>query len=90
VTSEVRAPEQPPWQRSWWYVARGEWPTLAWIVGLHVVVLAAWCGCKFRLGRCVALSLVLLALGGLGTTVAYHRRARASRDCVCRRRSRAS
>ena len=67
----VATPE--PWRRSWLYRAPGETPALLWIVGIHALAavglvllplppLAAW-----------PIAAALLWVGGMGTTVAYHR-----------------
>jgi len=65
--------ESRPWARSWWRPAPGENKTLFWIalihvtavIGLIVVPLPSWP---------IALAALLLTwIGGLGTTVCYHR-----------------
>ncbi len=62
-----------PWKGPWWRPAPGEWPVLAWIilihltavVGLVLVPLPGW-GLFF-------LTLSFIWVGGIGTTVCYHR-----------------
>jgi fatty-acid desaturase len=67
------APALPPWKRSWFYRAPGETPTLAWIFGIHVLALLGLLLLPFPGWPLAAVALVLLCLGGLGTTVGYHR-----------------
>jgi stearoyl-CoA desaturase (delta-9 desaturase) len=62
-----------PWQRSWFHCARGEIPTLAWILSLHVVGVVGLCLLPLPSLPMLAVAVGLLFLGGLGTTLAYHR-----------------
>jgi len=62
-----------PWEGSWWLPAPGGWPTFLWLILIHVTALAGlilvpWPGSYVFLG-----ALVLAWLGGIGTTVCYHR-----------------
>ena len=73
VAPRDRTGARPPWKRSWLYCAPREAKTLAWIALIHVaavagLVLLPFPGLPVVLGACA-----LFALGGLGTTVAYHR-----------------
>lgn len=67
------APEPPPWTWSWTRWAPGEGPTFGWVVGIHLLALIGLV--LFPLpGWPLALAAYgLFWLGGLGTTVAYHR-----------------
>jgi fatty-acid desaturase len=63
----------PPWQWPWWRAAAGEGVTLAWIVLIHLtavvgLVLYPWPGWRVVLG-----AYALAWVGGMGTTVCYHR-----------------
>ncbi|MEK7412093.1 MAG: acyl-CoA desaturase [Planctomycetota bacterium] len=67
-----------PWQRSFFWSAPNEWPTLWWVIGIHAAAITALvlqaCGVlPLPPWPVLVLALVLLTLGGLGTTVAYHR-----------------
>lgn len=62
-----------PWTRTWLYRAPGETATLLWIAGLHIAVAIGLWVLPFPGWTVVAIALVFCALGGLGTTVAYHR-----------------
>ncbi|MBK6940275.1 MAG: hypothetical protein IPH13_08720 [Planctomycetes bacterium] len=70
--SSSRDPDRP-WTWSWFTWLPGEGITLAWIVLIHVtsivgLVLYPWPGLTIALA-----AYALYFLGGLGTTVAYHR-----------------
>ena len=62
-----------PWQRSWFYHAPGEVITQWWILGLHAVAIAGIILFPFPPLGALAVAGVLIFLGGLGTTVCYHR-----------------
>jgi sn-1 stearoyl-lipid 9-desaturase len=62
-----------PWKMPWWRPTRGDGPTFGWMIMIHVgalaaLVLAPLPGWPIFLGACA-----LHFLGGLGTTVCYHR-----------------
>lgn len=62
-----------PWTRPWWWCAPGEVPTLAWILGIHVLAIAGLVLLPLPPWPAFVVALGLLFVGGLGTTVAYHR-----------------
>lgn len=70
-----------PWERSWFYCAPGELPTFLWILFLHGVTLAGLILLPLPPWPAFVIALALLFLGGLGTTVCYHR-ALAHRACT--------
>src|SRR6266850_2291761 len=62
-----------PWARRVWRSAPGDGPTLFWLVLIHVtavlgLILTPWPGWKI-----LGATLALTWLGGIGTTVCYHR-----------------
>ncbi len=62
-----------PWQWPWWHTAPGEQMTFVWIVLIHVTAATGLAlyplpGWPLFLGACA-----LAWIGGLGTTVCYHR-----------------
>ena len=71
-TTTAHPPERP-WNRPWWRCAHGERPTLAWIICIHAAAIAGAILLPLPPWPVLALSAGLLFLGGLGTTVAYHR-----------------
>jgi fatty-acid desaturase len=62
-----------PWDGPWFTCAPGELPTLLWIVFLHAATLAGLLLLPLPPWQAPLLALGLLFLGGLGTTVCYHR-----------------
>jgi fatty-acid desaturase len=62
-----------PWERPWWWCERGEVMTLVWVVFLHVTALVGLVLLPAPSWTAVIIAGVLLILGGLGTTVCYHR-----------------
>lgn len=66
-------PAIQPWQRFWLWCAPGEWPTMLWIVGLHLIAVVGLVLLPLPSWPMLAIAFGLLFLGGLGTTVAYHR-----------------
>lgn len=59
--------------RAWWTCSRGEVPTLLWVVGLHVALVVGLLLLPLPPLSAFITAFALLFLGGLGTTVAYHR-----------------
>ncbi len=64
---------QKPWECSWLACAPGEWPTLMWVALLHVSAVIGVFFIGLPTWPIVAVAVALIFLGGLGTTVAYHR-----------------
>jgi stearoyl-CoA desaturase (delta-9 desaturase) len=62
-----------PWKQPWWRPTAGDWPTLSWIVGIHVLTVVGLVLVPLPGWRVLAAALALHFLGGLGTTVCYHR-----------------
>lgn len=62
-----------PWQRPWYWCAPGEWSTLGWIIALHLLAAAGLILLPLPSWPVLAAAGALIALGGLGTTVVYHR-----------------
>jgi fatty-acid desaturase len=73
----VRDPAQVlitmPWKRPWWYCAPGESMTLLWIILIHVAAVVGLLCLPFPGWPIIGVAIGLLWLGGLGTTIAYHR-----------------
>jgi fatty-acid desaturase len=69
--SEIAALE--PWKQPWWRPARGDGPTFFWMILIHVGALAALVVAPLPGWPIFVGALALHFLGGLGTTVAYHR-----------------
>src|SRR5688572_11131769 len=71
--ADRRRPAVEPLQRSWFYRAPGETITLIWIVAIHVTTIAGLVLLPLPGLLVVSIACALLWLGGLGTTVVYHR-----------------
>ena len=59
--------------RAWLTCSRGEVPTLLWVVGLHAALVVGLVLLPLPPLSAMITAITLLFLGGLGTTVAYHR-----------------
>ncbi|MGH9773624.1 MAG: acyl-CoA desaturase [Candidatus Acidiferrales bacterium] len=62
-----------PWEQPFWKPAPGKWGVLLYIVLIHVLALAGLILFPIPGWKVFFLTIVLIALGGFGTTVAYHR-----------------
>ena len=62
-----------PWARSLWRPAPGEIPTLFWLVLIHATTLVGLILAPVPGWKVFGITLALMWLGGLGTTVCYHR-----------------
>jgi fatty-acid desaturase len=62
-----------PWERAWWRPAPGGWPTFLWLILIHVTAVTGLILFPLPGWPVFAAALLLSWLGGLGTTVGYHR-----------------
>jgi stearoyl-CoA desaturase (delta-9 desaturase) len=62
-----------PWKQPWWRTTRGDGPTLFWIILIHAGALAGLVLTPFPGWRVLLFASMLHFLGGLGTTVCFHR-----------------
>jgi fatty-acid desaturase len=65
--------QQQPWKRPWWYTQREEIPTLVYILGIHPLALLGLVLFPMPGWPLFLFVLLVTCLGGLGTTVGYHR-----------------
>jgi fatty-acid desaturase len=65
--------ELRPWQQPFWKPAKGKWAVLAYIVLIHLLGIAGLIFYPIPGWKVLSVAAVFTALGGLGTTVAYHR-----------------
>jgi fatty-acid desaturase len=63
----------PPWTWSWYRWAPGEFWTFAWILAIHLLAVVGLVLFPVPGGKVLLAAFALTWLGGLGTTVAYHR-----------------
>jgi fatty-acid desaturase len=62
-----------PSQRSWFYCAPGEFPTMLWIAAIHLLSVSGLIFLPLPPWPVFIVAFALLFIGGLGTTVCYHR-----------------
>ena len=65
--------ETPPWTWPWWRPAAGQQMTLLWIVLIHVTAAVGLVMCPLPGWPLLVMAGVLAWVGGIGTTVCYHR-----------------
>ncbi len=65
--------EAAPWQWPWWRTASGGFVVLSWIVLIHLTAAVGLWLAPLPGWRVLAGAVALTWLGGLGTTVCYHR-----------------
>ena len=71
--SQINTVEMRPWEAPWWKPAKGKEVVLAYLVLIHVMALIGLILFPIPSMPVLILTLVLAMIGGLGTTVAYHR-----------------
>jgi stearoyl-CoA desaturase (delta-9 desaturase) len=62
-----------PWKQPWWRATPGDGPVLFWMILIHVGALAGFILTPLPGWKVFAGAVTLHFLGGLGTTVCYHR-----------------
>jgi fatty-acid desaturase len=65
--------EDRPWTRRWWQYSEGNGPVLFYIVFIHIVALLGLVLFPLPHWRVLAAAMAVLSLGGIGTSVCYHR-----------------
>ena len=65
--------ETRPWAKSWWRPAPGEARTLFWLALIHITALVGLLIVPIPSWPVAALAFALTWIGGIGTTVCYHR-----------------
>ena len=72
-TKQTMLPDVPPWVMSFWRPARGKAGVLFYLVLIHILAITGLVLYPLPSVPVLGLSLLLACLGGLGTTVGYHR-----------------
>ena len=62
-----------PWKQPWWRATHGDGPVLFWVILIHVAAVVGLVLTPFPGWKVLVASAVLYFLGGLGTTVGFHR-----------------
>ena len=65
--------ESRPWARDFWRPAPGQWKTLFWLVLIHVTAIVGLILVPLPSLKVGLIALGLTWIGGIGTTVCYHR-----------------
>ncbi len=65
--------ERLPWEQPWWRPAPGQWATFGYLISIHILSLIGLILYPIPSGSIFVVALSLLLLGGLGTSVCYHR-----------------
>jgi len=74
LAAETRAQsDERPWERSWWWTTPEDAFTLGWIVLIHVTAVIGLILFPLPGWRLLGGAFALAWIGGLGTTVCYHR-----------------
>src|SRR3990170_8711616 len=62
-----------PWEQPWWHVAEGQTPVFIHLVAIHVLAAVGLALYPLPGWPVFLVTLAFVGLGGLGTTVGYHR-----------------
>jgi stearoyl-CoA desaturase (delta-9 desaturase) len=62
-----------PWERPWYLPVPGAWPTFLWVVLIHLTAIAGVILFPLPGWRIILGAIALAWIGGVGTTVGYHR-----------------
>lgn len=65
--------EAHPWTQPWWHASGGNLWVLLYIVAIHVTAVIGLILFPIPSGRTIAAALAIACLGGVGTSVCYHR-----------------
>jgi sn-1 stearoyl-lipid 9-desaturase len=62
-----------PWKQPWWRATRGDGPVLFWVILIHVCAVLGLFVAPLPSWRVLLAATLLHYLGGLGTTIGFHR-----------------
>jgi fatty-acid desaturase len=65
--------DERPWTRPWWQASEGNGPVLFYIVAIHILAVVGLILFPLPGWRLLGLALAVTTMGGIGTTVYYHR-----------------
>jgi fatty-acid desaturase len=69
----TRLLEEHPWTRPWWQYSEGNGPVLFYIILIHVLAITGLILFPLPNWRVLVAALIINSIGGIGTTVCYHR-----------------
>jgi len=73
VSAQSTAEAPKPWEQPWWHVADGQTPVFVHLVAIHTLAVVGIALHPIPGWPVFLVTLALVGLGGLGTTVCYHR-----------------
>lgn len=73
ITGTVSGTDARPWTRPWWQPSGGNGPVLFYIVTIHALALVGLVLFPLPGWRVLAVTVAIASLGGVGTSVCYHR-----------------
>jgi fatty-acid desaturase len=73
IISMVPSSNERPWTRPWWQPSEGNGPVLFYIVTIHALALVGLVLFPIPGWRVLAVALAVASIGGIGTSVCYHR-----------------
>lgn len=73
ASPQTKLMEERPWEKPWWKPSPDNYLTFVFIITIHVLSLIGFILYPIPSLKVALISLVLAILGGLGTTVCYHR-----------------
>src|SRR5437870_12682279 len=65
--------DEQPWTRPWWQYSEGNGPVLFYIVSIHVLAVLGLILFPLPSWRVLVTALAFFSIGGIGTSVCYHR-----------------
>ncbi len=65
--------DEQPWTRPWWRYSEGNGPVLFYIVSIHLLAVVGLILFPLPSWRVLATALAFVSIGGIGTSVCYHR-----------------
>lgn len=65
--------DERPWTLPWWKHSKGNGPVLFYIVGVHLLAVMGLILFPLPNWRVLAVALAVTSIGGIGTSVCYHR-----------------
>jgi fatty-acid desaturase len=65
--------DEQPWTRPWWQYSKGNGSTFFYIILIHVLAIVGLILFPVPDWKVLVTALILTAIGGVGTTVCYHR-----------------
>lgn len=69
----TRLSEEHPWTRPWWQYSEGNAPVLFYIVLVHALAIVGLILFPLPSWRVLFIALAIASIGGVGTSVCYHR-----------------